>query len=99
MTVKPLKPPTIPAVYKILAAAGFQKSERIIGGYSTGYKASIRADRPGVVYVRHVRWSIGPSADAVAVWQGRYAVAITAAGYAVERSAVAPGQLIVTLPN
>lgn len=55
MTPKP-KTPSASGISRLLAAAGFRRSEREIGGYGSGFVAE-RTE--GAVRVRHRFWSMG----------------------------------------
>lgn len=91
MTPKP-KTPTASGISRLLAAAGFKRSERQIGGYGSGFVAETR----DAVRVWHRFWSMG-GGDA-APWLAKYAEAITAEGWTVrtENDAFGRPVLIVT---
>lgn len=72
------KTPTVSGVSRRLAAAGFRRSERQIGGYGSGYVAE---KTEGAVRVRHRFWSMGGGDAAPRL--AEYAQAITAAGWMV----------------
>ena len=78
------KTPTASGISRLLAAAGFKRSERQIGGFGTGYVAEKIYGRDGVVRVRHRFWSMGANRDDALPHLAAYAVAIEAAGWAVE---------------
>ena len=87
------KTPTASGISRLLAAAGFRRSERQVGGYGSGFVAAKTED---AIRVRHRFWSMG-GGDA-APWLEKYAEVITAAGWAVRAGNDALGQpcLIVT---
>lgn len=98
------KPPTPQGISALLRKAGFEKSvssaSRIKGwrNHSPGY--IVRADSPGRVFVHHTTSDFRPSRERCAEEQERYAQAIEAAGYAVERGEGGLwGPLIVTAPK
>lgn len=76
------KTPTASGISRLLAAAGFKRSERQIGGFGNGFVAEKIHARPGTVRVRHRFWSMG--GGDYAPWLAKYAEAIAAAGWAVE---------------
>jgi hypothetical protein len=83
------KTPTASGISRLLSAAGFTKSVRSGRmGSSSGYQV---AKDYGNLYsvngvaVRHITWSMNPAERVVSEWLGKYADAITAAGYAVNR--------------
>lgn len=78
------KPPTASAISRLLAAAGFKKSERQIGGFGTGYVVSKDFRREGAVRVTQRFWSLGSSRDDAIPYLAAYANAITPAGWNVE---------------
>ena len=86
------KTPTASGISRLLATAGFRRSERQIGGYSSGYVAEKHNAAEGAVRVRHRFWSMG-GGDA-APWIAKYAETITAAGWDVKTNV--RGELIVT---
>lgn len=87
------KTPTASGISRLLAKAGFKRSERQIGGYSSGFVAAATEDS---IRVRHRFWSMG-GGDA-APWIAKYAEAITAEGWVVraENDPLGKPCLIVT---
>ena len=106
MAAKPLRPPTPQGISALLKKAGhdrvtFSKSRiRGLREYSAGFRATKPIGYPdGTV---EVQWwpssfSHSPQTEQRVAWLARYAEAITAAGWAVDRSR--PDKLIVTLPK
>ena len=80
------KPPTVRGISELLRMAGWERSERQIGGFSTGFTAekSLPGSADSAVIVRHRRWSLGPAPDAVRAALARYAEAIAGAGWHVD---------------
>lgn len=76
------KPPTPQGISRLLKNAGCKRSERQIGGFSTGYVVGTDYRRADAVQVRHRFWSMG-GGDATP-HLAFYAEIITAAGWAVE---------------
>ena len=81
MTTRPTTPQGISALLK---RAGFKRSERQIGGFGNGFTAEKIYSRDGAVRVRHRFWSMGANRDDALPHLAAYAVAIEAAGWAVE---------------
>jgi hypothetical protein len=83
------KTPTPQGISRLLASAGFSKSARTGRmGSSSGYQVAKdygNIHSVGGVQVRHITWSMNPPKHVVSEWLGKYADAITAAGYAVIR--------------
>ena len=77
----PPKTPTASGISRLLAAAGFRRSERQIGGYGSDFVVAKTED---TIRVRHRFWSMGANRDDALPHLAAYSVAIEAAGWAVE---------------
>ena len=75
------KIPTASGISRLLATAGFKRSERQVGGYGSGFVAEKDRTTEGALRVWHRFWSMG-GGDA-APWLAKYAGAIAAEGWTV----------------